>query len=158
MKKKLLLRGMLGFPLGLAMGYLITIFISLTVSDGRYYPFVPELAAVMGNEINAVLLQAVLCGILGTGFGACSVIWEIENWGIVKQTGIYFSIISVIMLPIAYVSYWMEHSLKGILGYFGIFVLIFAAVWIVQYTAAKHNVRKMNETLCRRRDAQNKEI
>lgn len=158
MKKKLLLRGMLGSPLGLAMGYLITIFISLTVSDGRYYPCVPELAAVMGNEINAVLLQAVLCGILGTGFGACSVIWEIENWGIVKQTGIYFSIISVIMLPIAYVSYWMEHSLKGILGYFGIFVLIFAAVWIVQYTAAKHNVRKMNETLCRRRDAQNKEI
>ena len=158
MKKQILLRGMLGFPLGLAMGYLITIFISLTVSDGRYYPCVPELAAVMGNEINAVLLQAGLCGILGTGFGACSVIWEIENWGIVKQTGIYFSIISVIMLPIAYVSYWMEHSLKGILGYFGIFVLIFAAVWIVQYTAAKHNVRKMNETLCRRRDAQNKEI
>ncbi|MDM8236441.1 DUF3021 domain-containing protein [[Ruminococcus] torques] len=153
MKKQILLRGMLGFPLGLAMGYLITIFISLTVSDGRYYPCVPELAAVMGNEINAVLLQAVLCGILGAGFGACSVIWQIENWGIVKQTGIYFSIISVIMLPIAYVSYWMEHSLKGILGYFSIFALIFAAVWIVQYTAAKHNVRKMNETLCRRRDA-----
>ena len=153
MKKQILLRGMLGFPLGLAMGYLITIFISLTVSDGRYYPYVPELAAVMGNEINAVLLQAVLCGILGAGFGACSVIWQIESWGILKQTGIYFSIISVIMLPTAYVSYWMEHSLKGILSYFGIFVLIFATVWIVQYAAARHNVRKMNETLYRRRDA-----
>ena len=153
MKKQILLRGMLGFPLGLAMGYLITIFISLTVSDGGYYPCVPKLTAVMGNEINAVLLQAVLCGILGAGFGACSVIWQIESWGILKQTGIYFSIISVIMLPTAYVSYWMEHSLKGILSYFGIFVLIFAAVWIVQYAAARHNVRKMNETLCRRRDA-----
>ena len=136
MKKQILLRGMLGFPLGLAMGYLITIFISLTVSDGRYYPCVPELAAVMGNEINAVLLQAV----------------QIESWGILKQTGIYFSIISVIMLPTAYVSYWMEHSLKGILSYFGIFVLIFATVWIVQYAAARHNVRKMNETLYSRRD------
>ena len=152
MKKQILLRGMLGFPLGLAMGYLITIFISLTVSDGRYYPCVPELAAVMGNEINAVLLQAVLYGILGAGFGACSVIWQIESWGILKQTGIYFSIISVIMLPTAYVSYWMEHSLKGILSYFGIFVLIFATVWIVQYAAARHNVRKMNETLYSRRD------
>lgn len=152
MKKQILLRGMLGFPLGLAMGYLITIFISLTVSDGRYYPCVPKLAAVMGNEINAVLLQAVLCGILGAGFGACSVIWQIESWGILKQTGIYFSIISVIMLPTAYVSYWMEHSLKGILSYFGIFVLIFATVWIVQYAAARHNVRKMNETLYSRRD------
>ena len=152
MKKQILLRGMLGFPLGLAMGYLITIFISLTVSDGRYYPCVPELAAVMGNEINAVLLQAVLCGILGAGFGACSVIWQIESWGILKQTGIYFSIISVIMLPTAYVSYWMEHSLKGILSYFGIFVLIFLTFWIVQYAAARHNVRKMNETLYSRRD------
>ena len=152
MKKQILLRGMLGFPLGLAMGYLITIFISLTVSDGRYYPCVPELAAVMGNEINAVLLQAVLCGILGAGFGACSVIWQIESWGILKQTGIYFSIISVIMLPTAYVSYWMEHSLKGILSYFGTFVLIFATVWIVQYAVARHNVRKMNETLYSRRD------
>ena len=152
MKKQILLRGMLGFPLGLAMGYLITIFISLTVSDGRYYPCVPELAAIMGNEINAVLLQAVLCGILGAGFGACSVIWQIESWGILKQTGIYFSIISVIMLPTAYVSYWMEHSLKGILSYFGIFVLIFATVWIVQYAAARHNVRKMNETLYSRQD------
>ena len=153
MKKQILLRGMLGFPLGLAMGYLITIFISLTVSDGRYYPCVPELAAVMGNEINAVLLQAVLCGILGAGFGACSVIWQIESWGILKQTGIYFSIISVIMLPTAYVSYWMEHSLQGILSYFGIFLLIFAAVWLVQYMAAMHNVKKLNETLIKRRDA-----
>lgn len=102
----------------------------------------PELAAMMGNEINAVLLQALLCGILGLEFGACSVIWEIENWGIVKQTGIYFFIISVVMLPIAYVSYWMDHSLKGILSYFGIFVFIFAAVWIVQYMTARYNVKK----------------
>lgn len=64
-----------------------------------------------------------------------------RDLGIVKQTGIYFSIISVLMLPTAYVSYWMEHSLQGILSYFGIFLLIFAAVWLVQYMAAMHNVK-----------------
>lgn len=153
MKKKIVLRSMLGFPLGLALGYLITILISLIYADGSYSPCMPELAVIMGNEINAVLLQALLCGILGSGFGACSVIWEIETWGIVKQTGIYFSIISVLMLPTAYVSYWMEHRLQGILSYFGIFLLIFAAVWLVQYMAAMHNVKKLNETLIKRRDA-----
>lgn len=30
MKKKIILRGALGFPLGIAIGYLITIIISLT--------------------------------------------------------------------------------------------------------------------------------
>ena len=148
MKKKLLLRGMLGFPLGLAMGYLITIFISLTVSDGRYYPCVPELAAVMGNEINAVILQTVLCGILGTGFAASSVIWEMDSWSIVKQTGIYFSIISVIMLPIAYFAYWMEHSVVGFLIYFGIFALIFVVIWISLFVVLWCNFVLVSVLVC----------
>ena len=101
----------------------------------------------MVSEINAVLFQAFLCAILGSGFGAASVIWEMEDWGLVKQTGIYFSSVSVIMMPIAFVTHWMEHSLKGILSYFGIFFIIFAAIWVIQYAIAKRNVKKMNDVL-----------
>ena len=147
MKKKILLRGILGFPIGLAIGYTITIILSLIFANGYYSPCVPELTVIMKSEINAVMLQAFLCGILGTGFAACSVIWEIERWGIVKQTGIYFLIISVIMMPIAYVTYWMEHSLKDMLCYFGIFAFIFAVIWIIQYFIAKKEVKKLNENL-----------
>lgn len=61
----------------------------------------------MGNEINAVILQALLCGLLGTGFSAGSVIWDIESWNLVKQTGVYFFITASIMMPTAYLLYWM---------------------------------------------------
>lgn len=155
MKKKIIKRSLLGLPLGITMGYLITILISLVWANGYYSPCVPELVSIMGNEINAVILQTVLCGILGTGFAASSVIWEMDNWSIVKQTGIYFSIISVIMLPIAYFSYWMEHSAVGFLSYFGIFVLIFAIIWITLFVIGKHNVRKMNEKLFQTKDDRN---
>lgn len=144
MKKKIILRGALGFPLGITIGYLITIIISLFFADGYYSPCVPELISMLGNEINAVMLQALLCGLLGTGFAACSVIWEIEHWSIVKQTGIYFSIICIIMLPIAYVLYWMEHSIAGFLSYFAIFVLIFIVIWVTQFVMAMRNVKKIN--------------
>lgn len=150
MKKKLVMRSIFGFPIGLAIGYIISIVISLIWADGYYSPCAPELAAMMGSEINAVMLQAILCGVLGMGFAASSIIWEIEKWGLVKQTGIYFLIISMLMMPIAYITYWMEHSLKGILGYFGIFVLIFAAVWIIQYLRARQSVKKMNDILRKR--------
>ena len=152
MKKKIFLRCISGFPLGLAIGYSISIIISLLWANGYYSPCVPELIDMMGSEIHAVLLQAFLCGILGMGFAASSVIWEIETWGLVKQTGIYFLIVSVIMMPIAYVTYWMEHSLKGVLSYFGIFAFIFAIVWVAQYIAARHNVKKMNEILHSQQD------
>ncbi len=147
MKKKVILRSIWGFPIGIAIGYFITILISLGWANGYYVPCVPELISTMGNEINAVVLQALLCVILGAGFAASSVIWEIESWSIIKQTGIYFMIISVIMLPIAYFTYWMEHSVAGVLSYFGIFVLIFAFIWIIQFVIGKHNVKKLNENL-----------
>lgn len=147
MKKKIILRGILGFPIGIAIGYVITILTSLFVTNGYYMPCVPALISVMGSEIHAVLIQALLCGILGAGFAAGSVVWEIENWGITKQTGIYFIILSVIMLPIAYFLYWMEHSIIGFLSYFGIFVLIFAFIWIIQFVIGKHTVKKMNAHL-----------
>lgn len=147
MKKKIFLRSLLGFPLGLAIGYIITIIISLAFADGYYYPCVPDLITTMGSEINAVLLQTFLFGVLGAGFGAASVIWEIEDWGLIKQTGIYFLISSILIMPIAFVTHWMEHSMKGILSYFGIFLIIFIGIWIIQYSMAKHNVKKMNDIL-----------
>lgn len=152
MKKKIISRFLLGFPLGLAMGYGITIGISLLLGTGEYYPCAPELTRMMGSEMDAVLLQAMLCGLLGSGFAACSVIWEMENWGLAVQTGVYFLLASLLMMPIAYVSCWMEHSLKGVLSYFGIFASIFAVIWITQYAIAKRNVKKMNERLNQNRD------
>lgn len=147
MKKQIIWRSILGFPIGITIGYLITIFISLIWANGYYSPCVPELISVMGNEINAVILQAALCGLLGIGFSVSSVIWKIEHWGIVKQTGIYFLIVSLVMMPIAYFLYWMEHSFIGFLSYFGIFVLIFVIVWIIQVIIGKSIVKKMNVNL-----------
>lgn len=155
MKKKIVIRSLFGFPMGIALGYLITIFGSLAWSNGYYSPCAPELISVMGNEINAVILQTLLSGIIGTGFAASSVIWEIDNWSIVKQTGIYFAIVSVIMLPIAYFAYWMEHSVIGFLIYFGIFAFIFVILWITIYVIGKTNVKKMNEKLSQTKDAKN---
>ena len=147
LKKKIFHRILIGFPIGISIGNLIMILISLRWANGYYSPCVPGLITAMGNELNAVMIQTVLCGLLGIGFSASSVIWEIEHWSIVKQTGIYFLIISVIMLPIAYFMYWMEHSVTGFVSYFGIFILIFAVMWIIQFITGKYNVKKINKKL-----------
>lgn len=147
MKKKLLQRSIIGFPVGVTIGYLITIFISLGWGSGDYLACVPEMASAVGSEVGAVALQALLCGLMGAAFAASSVIWEVEHWSMVQQTGLYFLILSLVMLPIAYFSYWMEHTVQGFLSYFGIFVLTFAAMWLMQWSLGRRNVRKMNEKL-----------
>ena len=72
MKKKMIQRGLLGFPLGIAIGFVITVIISMCIGDGSFYPVTPELIDTMKNELNAVILQTILCGILGTGIGILS--------------------------------------------------------------------------------------
>ena len=145
MKKQIIKRGLFGFPVGIAIGFVITILISACVGTGSFYPVTPELINTMGNELNAVILQTVLCGIMGTGFAMASVIWELDSWSLAKQSGIYFLIACILMLPIAYIAGWMKHSIGGFLSYVGIFVAIFIAVWLAQYLSWKRKIKKMNE-------------
>lgn len=144
MKKKIIMRGLLGLPTGIAIGFVITLIISACIGDGSFYPVTPELIDTMGNELNAVILQTVLCAVMGVGFAAASVIWELDSWSLAKQSGIYFMIISVIMLPIAYVTNWMKHTALGVLSYVAIFVAIFIIVWLSQYLLWKRKIKKMN--------------
>ena len=145
MKKKIMKRIWIGLPVGIAMGYIITLIISACIGDGTFYSVAPELAEKMGSELNAVILQTVLCGVLGVGFAAASVIWELDSWSLAKQSGVYFLVIGILLLPIAYVANWMQHTVVGFLSYIGIFVGIFAVVWLSQYLCWKQRIKKMND-------------
>ena len=144
MKKKIIMRGLFGLPTGIAIGFVITLIISVCIGNGSFYPVTPELIDATGNELNAVILQTVLCAIMGAGFAAASIIWELDSWSLAKQSGIYFMIISIIMLPIAYITNWMKHTILGVLSYVAIFVAIFVVVWISQYLLWKRKIKQMN--------------
>ena len=47
MKKKMITRSLLGFPIGIAIGYFITILGSLAWANGDYSPCAPELTAAI---------------------------------------------------------------------------------------------------------------
>lgn len=144
MKKKLVLRCLIGAPLGLAISAMITIAISLAIGDGRYYAVVPELAADCGSEINAVLVQAMSAMLYGAVWAGASLIWEQESWSLLRQTVTHLVICSLATFPIAYFLRWMEASLMGIAKYFGIFFGIYLLVWLCQYGSIRRRIRQIN--------------
>ena len=147
MKKELIKRCLFGAPLGLAISTIITIAISLTVGDGLYYAVVPSLARDMGGEINAVLLQAGLSMVYGAAWAGASVVWDAEHWSLLRMTLVHLIVTSVSTFPIAYFARWMPHSTTGILLYVGIFVFIYAGIWIGQYSGMKKRIAAMNAKL-----------
>lgn len=145
--KKALLRGLIGAPLGVFIGYTITILVSLFLKDGGYYPVVPQLIDSVGSELNAVILQYILSAILGFASAFGSAIFEIDEWSITKQTVAHFLLLSISMFPVAYFSYWMQHTLPGILSYIGIFVVLYIIIWIIQINFWKKRIEGINRKL-----------
>ena len=146
MKKQIVHRALLGFPLGIALGHCITLLVSVILGRGTFEACMPQLSDAVGSELGAVALQTLLCGILGAVSAGGSVIWD-TDWGIAKQTGVYFVLLAAAMLPIAYITGWAEHTFGGFLRYFLGFALIFAVIWGVQYLAWKRRIKRMNQRI-----------
>ncbi len=146
MKKNIIQRGLFGIPVGITIGLVITLGISIAIGDGTFYPVTPQLIDVMGgNQLYAVILQTVLCGVMGAGFSIASIIWEIDSWSLTKQSAVYFVVACVIMFPISYAANWMHHSVMGVISYIAMFIGIFIIVWPMQYCAWKIQLKKINK-------------
>ena len=140
LKKVKSLGGALG---GIVISYFIEIGVSIAIGDGNFYPCVPGLTERYGSEITAVIIQTLLSVLLGMGFAGASYIWDRDDWSLLKQTGIYFAVVTILMMTISYVCEWMEHSVKGFVSYFAIFLAIFVAVWIIRYSFWKLRIAKI---------------
>ena len=95
MKKKVFLLCGAGALFGVALSTIITILISLTVGDGRFYPVVPELIADCGGELNAVMLQTALSMLYGAAWAGAARIWRRDGWSLTKQTALHLSLIHI---------------------------------------------------------------
>ncbi len=147
MKKKILFRILLGAPIGVTISLIITIIISICLGKGEYYSAAPELIDWCGNEITAVIVQMICSMFIGAVYSGASVIWEIENWSLTKQTLIHFAVFVISFAPISFVLYWMPHNIFGALSYATSFILMYIFIWVSMYFSIKSKINKMNSQL-----------
>lgn len=75
-----------------------------------------------------------IVGIIIASVAAASVIYEIENWSLFKQSVIHFLIMLVTVLPLLYISGW--YKLNSVLDYvkvFEIFLFVGIVLWTISY-------------------------
>ena len=147
MKVTFIKRALLGFPLGIAIGYTISIIFSVAFANGYYGAVHPELIETFGSEINAVIVQAILWGLTGFVFAGFSVIWEKNDWSLVKQTTIVFCAYLLPTMIVGYILKWFEFSMLQAIMFVLIFIFIFFFIWVIFYLKAKKDVKAFNERI-----------
>lgn len=147
MIKKAISRALIGIPIGIAIGYIMTIIASAIAGDGFHHAVMPELTVIFGGELNAVLVQLLVFILYGIVFGGSSVIWEIDNWSVLKQTLVHMVIVSVVFFPLSWFMMWIPRSFAGIAMYVAIFLVIYAAIWFSTWLLIRHSLSKINKSM-----------
>ena len=149
MKRTIAIRCLIGAPVGLAISTAVCLIISLAIGDGTFHFVSPDLIKACGSELNAALLQALFSLLYGAAWGGASAVWEVEHWSLLRQTITHLVICSVFTFPIAWWMNWMPHHPLGITAYFGIFLAVYAVIWLILTMSMRRQVRRMNQQLDR---------
>lgn len=147
MKKTCILRSLFGVAVAITISLTFSMMISLSIHDGNFYATSPEMIKNFGTPLNAAFIQYILMVIYGGVWGAMSLIWQKENWSLLKQTIIHMMVCTTITFPVAYICYWMDHSISSILMYFVIFISIYSGIWIFTYQKYKHSINALNQKI-----------
>lgn len=145
--KNIIIRGILGIPIGIAIVAIIGLIFSINNGVGNYIIAPPALISKMGNEVSAATLQIILAGILGMIFSVSSIIWDNENLSYLNKSLIYFTINLISSLIIAYISHWIEITVPQTLGFLLQFIAEFLIIWVIIYAINYKEIKKMNEKL-----------
>ena len=146
-KKAIIKRAILGFIYGVFIGQTILILESLMMRDGNFYPVATSLVNLAGTKIGAVIIQYFLTGLLGTTFAATTVIFEMDNWSLIRQTLLHFIITSIVMYIAGFLCGWFPHTVVSTLIWFGVFIVVYVIFWVCFSMYYKNKVKKINEAL-----------
>lgn len=145
MKRKLIIRIIVGFLVGAIMGNLITLLVNLGYGEGARIVFEHQVEA-MGYTL-AIILQTILSGLLGSVcFGGVS-FYDIDSWSLLKATIAHSVSILIGFIIVFTVLRWVPFNIVSCLAIALIVIVVYALIWAIMYLIWKKEVERMNEDL-----------
>ena len=143
MKKKILIRGLIGFAAGIAMMFFVPAIINQRPIDRVIYTE-GFLKRVGNNETAAMLLTLLIMGL----FGACcswgTLFYDIERWSLSLATAAHYLIISAGYLIPNWLLCW-DMPVKLLVIIEGFMTIGFFIIWLIIYSVYKKEVRELNQ-------------
>lgn len=146
MAATILRRAVFGFLLGMAIGNVITVLMSLASGEGALL-FTDYLLARTGSEAGALLVQTLLSGVIGAAAMAGTVLYNLEPWGLLKSAIIHYAICMVTYIPIGIILGWIEPHPASIAVTAGALAIVYAAIWLIMNARYKSEVDELNNLL-----------
>lgn len=155
MWKKSISRGVVSFALCVTVNIIILMIKTMSTvkmtGDAQAMPeLVPEYAAFFDNPFMALMVQTLLCGLIGFAFGCCSVIMEIAKWSMVRQAVVHFLLTACVWVPVSIFCWGLGRYLISFVSVFLSMVFTYTVVWTCQIIICRREVARINAQLMQR--------
>lgn len=146
MIQKILGRISMGFIIGVTLGQITQLVISVLIGDGEFLSTTEEFGSLFSSEVTAVLAQFFLTGCIGVGLALGSFIFDIESWSLLKQYLIHLISTGAVWLPIV-ILLWMPQSIIGVIILLANFIGAYLITYWIQYVKSKKDIEEINAVL-----------
>ncbi len=134
-----------------------TLIVMRLTGNPQAVPLVPDYAARFENPYIALIIQVLLCGLIGMSFSGCSVIFEMEKWSLIKQAVLHFILTAIVWVPVGMFC-WGLGKYKNVYISVGISILItYVITWVSRIVLLRKETREINEQLIHLRNADMRE-
>ncbi len=123
----------------------------LSMDNGTSSLVAPEFANDVGEPL-AIILQTVLCGLIGAFGLAGSRVYSSERFNILQATSLHAVMTIPLVMLTCYICCWTGRSLKSTLVFGGLMVMMYIIIWITMYISFRAQVKQINEMLEKRRN------
>ncbi|MFJ8526813.1 DUF3021 domain-containing protein [Bacillus sp. NPDC094106] len=144
--KNLFSRVVGGFVIGVIIGQIVQILISLKLGQGEYMPVVDHFRSFFVSEMTAVIVQIMLTGIIGVTFATSALIFDIVKWSLMKQYIVHFCVTALVWGPIVMIL-WMPKTFVSTLIFFISFLGTYVVTWAIQYMISKNDIKQINAAI-----------
>ncbi len=140
LRNKFIINSLVGFILGMLVGIVIWM-IPPVNSEGR-----------------SLLVHVIVSGIHGLIPCGAATVYQIESWGLTKQTVVHAGVTLATILCIEIPMKWWKPGREMLIALF-VYVVIYVIIWLVNYLYWKHTVMEINrqlDTIHNRKEALNR--
>ncbi len=128
LRNKFIINSLIGFIAGMLVGVVIWM--------------IPP----VNNESRSLIVHVIVSGIHGLIPCGAATVYEIESWGLTKQTVVHALVTLATILGIEIPMKWWAPGIEMLIAVV-LYVIIYVIIWLANYLYWKHTVNVMNRQL-----------
>ncbi|MEB6299290.1 DUF3021 domain-containing protein [Staphylococcus xylosus] len=151
-----------GATFGISIGVIIALIFSSIFARTAFHPVSP--VSTMGHfyfqhlsELQIMLISVIIWALIGISFSFGELIFSSSRKSLLFKTSLHFSLMFIIMLPLAILAGWFPLKLSAVLFFIIIYTVIYFIIWTIETKRNQNDINEINAMISNRKNDKNEQ-